>query len=353
MELENRTAVPARIDVGSPLPNGLRRGIATAKATFCFDASGRVTLDTQRPMPLQLRDEAHPLGVLPVDVVPRSDPDFELMLLGHACAPRGTRATRQTVRMALGERERSIEVYGDRHWQGEGEAATLGAPGEFERLPLSWSRAYGGTVDVEVDEESPVEVQHELNAEGLGFDPAPRAAMLAEQLGCPEGYPRWERRRPLPNLEDPKALIAAWGDAPRPLCWAPIPITSGLHHERAFVATSDERGLPSYEPSPKRHLRAHPDWVLPEPPAPGTKLRLEGVLASGPVELALPALEVHLDYVLGSREAQKQLAPRAMIVFADAMRFTIRYSLPFLVEPPRGEARRARLRLEKVGGGDR
>jgi hypothetical protein len=353
VELKNRTAVPARIDVGSPLPNGLRRGIATAKATFSFDEAGRVTLETQRPMPLQLRDEAHPLGVLPVDVVPRSDPDFELMLLAHACAPRGTRVSRQTVRLALGDRERSIEVYGDRHWQGEGEAATIGAPAAFERLPLSWSRAYGGTVDVEVDEESPVEVQHELNAEGLGFDPASRADLLAEQLGCPEGFPRWDRRRALPNLEDPNALIRAWRDAPRPISWAPIPNTSGLHHERAFVATTDENGQPTYEPSPKRHLRAHPDWVLPEPPAPGTVLRLEGVLPSGPVAFAVPALEVHLDYVLGSREAHKQLAPRAMIVFADAMRFTIRYSLPFLVEPPRGEARKARLRLEKLGGGDR
>jgi hypothetical protein len=350
VELENRTPVPARIDVGSPLPNGLRRGIATAKATFRFDERGRVTLETERPIPLQLRDEPHPLGVLPVDVAPRNDPAFELMLLGHTNAPRGTSVTRQRVRMALGEREASLEVFGDRHWIGEGESARVGEPAAFERIPLAWSRAFGGTVDVEVDEESPAEVQHELNAEGLGFDPAERAAMLAEQLGCPEGYPRWDRRRPLPNLEDPAAPIRHWDDRPRPACWAPIPITSGLHHERAFVASKDAEGRPSFEPSPARHLRAHPDWVLPEPPPAGTPLRIEGVLASGPVELAFPALEVHLDYVLGAREATKHLAPRAMIVFADALRFTVRYSLPFVVEPPRGEPRRARLRLEKVGG---
>jgi hypothetical protein len=97
---------------------------------------------------------------------------------------------------------------------------------------------------------------------------------------------------------------------------------------------------------PGMHHRAHPDWVFDRAPAAGTAVRLEGLDPAGAITLALPTLEVWLDYQLGARTGARQLALHALTIFNDARRFTLTYRLPFQLELPKGEARQARLRVE-------
>src|SRR5688572_26921483 len=137
MELTNATALAARIDVGSPLPNGNRRGMLVAKATYRFDAGGRVTLDDQDPYPIFLSDVLHPQGPLPRDDMPRLDDAFEVSLLGHAHAG-GKRHVR--VSLSVGDLTRAIDVFGDRVWVGTGEGARISDPEPFDKMPLTWSR---------------------------------------------------------------------------------------------------------------------------------------------------------------------------------------------------------------------
>jgi hypothetical protein len=45
----------------------------SAKATYRFDLNGRVELETQEPLPLLMKDEPTPLGIIPSDFEARRD----------------------------------------------------------------------------------------------------------------------------------------------------------------------------------------------------------------------------------------------------------------------------------------
>src|SRR5690606_6855814 len=92
-------------------------------------------------------------------------------------------------------------------------------PEPFDGIPLSWSRAYGGTVRLapgflpgsEVPHPGG-EVAYPQNPEGMGF-------ILTEDDA---------HGAPLPNLEDPAALMTKPLDRPIPAGFAPCPRHAGL-----------------------------------------------------------------------------------------------------------------------------
>ena len=82
-----------------------------------------------------------PDGPLLDEGVAKRTPEF--LVHGHAFpppSPDGTLAQRCAVRVRLGAVEKTLAVSGDRAWV-DGRAT---APQAFERMPLSWARAYGG-----------------------------------------------------------------------------------------------------------------------------------------------------------------------------------------------------------------
>jgi len=341
MEFENRTPIAARIDIGATGPDGTRRGLLIAKATYRFDALGRVSLDDSDPYPLRFAEEATPLGLIPKDDVPRTDDVFEVFLLGSARAPAGVAVPQMTVALSVGGLRRELIVTGDRHWLGEGESARISSPEPFVSMPVTWSRAFGGRVEVEIDEESYFDICDDRNDEGTGFDPAAQAAALGDSLRCPKGYPKFERRRHLPNIEAPDARVTSWTDAPAPEAWAPLPPTSSMHFERALG--NDETPNPS---NPRIHDRAYPAWVLPAVPLDDGTVVLEGFCADGRIAFELPRDRVGIEYVLGARTGVRWATPHALVLLADERRFTIVHRLRFAIEAPRGDARRALLQWE-------
>ncbi len=122
-------------------------------------------------------------------VKPRAD----VVLTGHARAPKPTPAARVTFRFGTGMQpkgfERSIAVVGDRTWKVTATSRAPGPPAPWEAMPLVYERAFGG---------------------------APGDAN-------PAGTGRGEK--PLPNLEDPKKPIMGPGDTPAPACFGPIAAT--------------------------------------------------------------------------------------------------------------------------------
>ncbi|RYF84033.1 MAG: DUF2169 domain-containing protein [Comamonadaceae bacterium] len=63
----------------------------------------------------------------------------EFLLSGSAYPPGGS-APACAVRVRLGDAEKALLVFGDRHWDGDRPSA----PQPFERMPLDWAHAYGG-----------------------------------------------------------------------------------------------------------------------------------------------------------------------------------------------------------------
>ncbi len=355
MELVNQTALAARLDIGRTNGAGRRCGLLVAKATFRIDDDGSTPLETQDPHPLFGAGETSALGDLPRDDLPRNDHAFEVALLGSAYAPTGSPVGRRRVGLSVGAARQEIVVIGDREWISSGDDARISEPEPFTRMALTWARAFGGRTDVDVDVDSPVEIEHATNPLGVGFDPAGQARELDAFLSCPPGFPRFARARRLPNLERPDALIDHWSDAPKPACFAPVPPGSALHLER--LITADHIAAGKVDESVGRAikaaelLQAHPDWVLERAPEAGAPVVIDGMSPMGRIAFAFPKLTVHLDYVLGARTGTKQLRAHALLLLPEEMRFTVVYRLPFEVDAPNGEERGARLRIEGANGG--
>jgi hypothetical protein len=349
MELVNRTPAPALLRVSEVVEGAPRIGVLTAKATFRVDERGRVDLETAEPLPIFKLDEPTPFGLLPRDDLPRGGPAFEVILLGQAHALHGRPVNRMMVRLSVGRVSRQLAVFGDRSWTGvEGKFArkTITAPEPFETMPLGWERAFGGSAEVLVDEESPVSVSDPRNPAGRGFDPEPLATSLAKQIGVPRGFPRWERRRPLPNVEHPEQLIRRWDDAPDPASWATLPLESTLQGMRAAEAMQGmDPENPTYPP-PEVFLRAHPDWVI-DRPAAGAPVTLEGLTPEGRLAFALPRLRVVCDWSVSGGCGSIDLDPLMLVLLPEERRFALVYRHLFdYVYRPNVE-RSLRLRLEE------
>jgi uncharacterized protein YjbI with pentapeptide repeats len=104
-------------------------------------------------------------------------------------------ATRARFRFGDGDQvfDRSIAVFGERQWKKAFLTLAPTDPQPFEKMPLSFERAFGGR-------------DWALNPVGVG-------------KGADAGSDGVAR---LPNLEDPDDLIDSPGDVPRPACFGPV-----------------------------------------------------------------------------------------------------------------------------------
>jgi hypothetical protein len=351
MKLVNQTAVPATLTTSDFEGSTQRLGLLTAKATFRFDLQGRVELETQEPFALWTQDETTAVGDLPADSRPRADAALEVILLGHAYAPRGRTVSALTVALSVDQVRREILVFGDRTWTPN--RRTVSQPIPFTQMPLTYARAFGGTVPINLDRESIFDLSDTCNKHGIGFDAERMARELGGLLKAPSGYPRLPAGyvRRLPNLEDPRTPIVRWEDAPLPACWATVPIDVPIWAVRQ--APKNPAPLPppplaGIKPElPKiAHYRAHPDWAIPLPKT-APRFRLENLLATAPVlELAMPNFGIVADYIINGRIGRRSLMPHTLVILPDQSRLYIVYRLPFSFQFQPGDEREFRLRTE-------
>lgn len=341
MEIVNLTPVPTRLFISKLTVDSARIGMLVAKATFKID-SEHTSLDTQKPFPLFDDDQQTPLGLVPRDDVPRRDSAFEVFLIGAAYAPEPGVLERRVV-LTVGKVRRELLVSGDRRWlKVEGQAGISKAQ-PFVRMPINYTRAFGGSTLVEVDEASFIEVQDVRNPLGRGFDPLPQVEALSGYLSPPPGFPKMDYTRWLPNVEDPTSRVASPGDTPLPCAWDAVPLSSSIQAARSLTLTPDMTGT-EMEILPGAYHRAHPDWVI-QQPEPGARVLLEGL--SGVHErlsFALPKMAVEFDYVSGLRTGRRRLTPHALVLFPDELRFYVVYRHAFEFDAAMEQERTIRVR---------
>lgn len=349
MDLINSTPLPAELRAGPLHGTDLRVAALLAKATFRIEKNGVLELETQEPVPLFPQDVETELGLIPRDDLVRQDETFEVILLGAAYAPVGRSVTSTTVSLAVGAVHHELLVVGDRFWVGSPRSLSMTPPRPFTRMPLTWSRAFGGTASVLIDHEAIVDVSEARNREGRGFDAAAAAQQLAASLKVPPGYPALvdaNSLRPLPNLEDPYARITRPEDAPDPLCWATLTLDSGLHIQRALKGLDPEKLTPEELVGHEPFLyRAHPQWVLPMPPE-RAPMTLQNGTPDGLLRTALPSLRVVFDYTNDDRTATRDLVPQMLVLYPEEARLTITFRKPFTFPFREGTERCVRLRTE-------
>jgi len=108
----------------------------------------------------------------------------ELLVGGSACAANEKEVTAAAVEMSLGPIRKRLDVVGDRYWVGNESSA----PAPFATMPLDWAHAFGG--------------------DGYEANPLGKGAVAIE---TDEGA-----IQPLPNVEDPRHVVAAPSDRPAP-----------------------------------------------------------------------------------------------------------------------------------------
>ena len=224
-QLENRTPFAAeRAWVRDR--DGAEVWLVAVKCTFQVHANGATEVAAEQPPVLRGPQYCGEGGGSSI----RFDADLvltktttDIILVGHAYAPRGRPATDVQVDLCVGQLRKSLRVFGDRRWGRLGPSA----PEVFTAVPLVYERAYGG-----VDPKAP-DPKH-------GWEPRnPVGTGFAAERGHLDGVA-------LPNIELPGKLIADWDDRPPPAGFGVI--ASHWQPRCAFAGSYDERWLKERQP---------------------------------------------------------------------------------------------------------
>ena len=177
--------------------------VVVVKGTFRTDEYGRLSLESKQRKFVYV-DEHY---ANPETSSLRYESDFapvkqmtDIIVVGKAVPPGATPASRVMVRLEVQGRAKDIAVFGERRWVRALGGLVPSPPIPFVEMPLSFDRAFGGIDDSRGETSVAVERR---NLAGVGFHRYRTAAAI-------DGMP-------LPNLEDPRALITQPGDRPEPI----------------------------------------------------------------------------------------------------------------------------------------
>lgn len=211
----------------------------------------------------------------------------DVALLGNAYAPRAG-VPSVDVRLRVGPLRKDVRVFGDRRFFRHVGSWEISDPAPFDRVPLTWERAYGGR-----DASLPAPDRHETewrNPVGTGFAPSGSKERI-------EGLA-------LPNLEDPRELINSPRIRPAPAgfgftapSWLP---------RRLFAGTYDDRWMNERRPYlpadfDDRFFSAAATGLLATPHLRGGEpVEIVGATRSGPLLFALPTARLAVRVVLSA-----------------------------------------------------
>ena len=238
---------------------------------------------------------------------------------GNVYPPQGE-APRAEARLMVGDRVQTIVALGPRVWrEGPGNKLYATPPRPFDRVPMTWSNAYGGAVlqptrlvkmpgasEEAILPEHPEAFQD--NSDGKGF--------YTEQAGAIDG--------PLPDLEDPERLIEKWDDRPEPVCFAPYPMHGGMRAK--FLVHND---IVDFTRHPHVLSRAAPRGTFGEI-AFGTRVAVSGMRPGGEIlSFEIPSPPVKAEVKVGARYRRLTLYVDAIDIDAEAANVRVVYRALF------------------------
>jgi hypothetical protein len=215
------------------------------------------------------------------DLVPRGGSD--LLIRGHAHAPRGRSVRVLDVGFRLGSRVKTLRVHGERRWvRGSGSEVVPGPAEPFEKVPLVYERAFGGT-----DPNAPPERLRACAANPVGSGYRYEPAELLDQ--------------PAPQIEYPGVALAAGTHQIAPPGFGPI--APHWQPRVSLAGTYDEAWRASR--APLRPADYHPDFVRCAPQDQqkpsflrgGDWLELSHLTEEGSLRLQLPDIAVRMTTV--------------------------------------------------------
>jgi hypothetical protein len=276
----------------------------------------------------------------------------DVIVQGHAVAPGERPTTSCCASVMIGRERKDVLVLGDRVVDG----ARFSEPEPFVRIPLCWSRAYGGIDSSHADTTAVISVGEMLRwmHPEVHPDAYPRNPIGAGWLIHDD--PQLADGTPLPNFEDPRRRLTPerlalrdrrlWSLAPEPqgFGW----VHAAWYPRCAFLGVplvepplDDELGMPEVHAGwmPRGFSHVVDRWG----PQNGVDLRyfngaaaglrmrvrgheilgLAGFMAEGEVLLRLPGPPGRMRMFLGARELEVEVALHTLLIEPDDRQLTL------------------------------
>ena len=270
LQLENRTPFAADMNL-LPDEQGVDTVYLVVKASF--QIGHKLTLaDEQAPMRQAdvFYGDPETTSIRYASDVHLGKPGTDVIMNGLASAPEGQPVTELDVSLRLGRLKKAVKVYGDRQWVN----GVISNPQPFTSMPLVYEKAYGGVSIVDGE----IESSDNRNPVGCGY------------LG--DRSPDALNGTPLPNLENPEALITTPQDSPDPACFGFV--SPGWEPRFGFCGTYDDEWRSTRAPfmpldfDSRFFQMAHLDLYTSTPLTGGEEVVIEGMHPKGNIAFKIP-----------------------------------------------------------------
>lgn len=308
LQLQNSTPFAASLMV-LPDHEGIDTLFTIVKGTFAL--TGAVDA-AEEQVPVTLADEHHgdpgKSSIRAPSDVCLGKPGTDVLLLGSAWAPESRPAWQMDVSLTVGPLTKTVRVLGDRVWDSGSAGTAMSWVAPFVRMPLVWERAFGGA---DATDKGPA--TEPRNPVGAGFR-APRGTKPLAGM-------------PLPNVEDPGAMISSWSDRPPPAGFAPV--AGHWEPRKSFAGTYDEAWEKHRAPYLPKDFDARFFHVAPAGLAASGYLRggepveVRGASPNGLLRFFLPALRVRVAHRLDSAAEERPAMLDTVIIEPDVARLVM------------------------------
>ncbi|MBV2094420.1 MAG: DUF2169 domain-containing protein [Candidatus Thiodiazotropha sp. (ex Codakia orbicularis)] len=298
MDLLNTTPMQAGYTL-SLLPNGNDLLVIVVKGTFKIPERGKLAgyAEPQKQL-LEADTYTGEAGFS----APLYELDFapfkrhcDVLLVGSAYAPREKPVSRVEVTLRLGPLLKSFAVTGDRFWESGNIAIRPGYAGIFDKMPISYDRAFGGVDDYHKNMDR-------------------HSVFMKNPVG--KGYHREMSRSfvdgsPMPNTEELKRPVTMPNGNYTPVSFGPL--GRGWEPRLKLAGTYDKNWRDNIYPLPppdfdSAYFQAAPvDQQIPYPKG-GERVFLENLTPEGHTGFTLPAIDVPIVFFYKRGESVKKNA---------------------------------------------
>lgn len=291
---------------------GEKSWVVVVKATYDILKNSHVELSEKQEDPLftsQYSGEEGKSSILyDVDMVPPKG-GTDVLLNGHAYAPRGKKVRKVDVMLRIGNLRKRLRVFGDRRWTKSlllFGTMFMTSPEPFEVIPLTYERAFGGW-----DSKAKNASDHRLynpNPIGRGF--GIRRLHLDGEL--------------LPNVEDPKHMITSWRNRPPPAGFGVI--ASYWSPRLEFAGTYDKKWMQNKAPllpndfNPKYFQCAPENQQVSGFLRGGEEVELINLYEGGPLRFRLPKIRLTFKTLFGKDETEHLSKLHTVVIEPDLSR---------------------------------
>jgi hypothetical protein len=324
MNLLNATGMAAGYTMGMD-KTGAEYVVVVVKGTFTLPKPGDAPKLADEQVPLvdadQFTGEPGRSATLVECDYALEKPRCDVVLNGAAYAPGGRPVQRIAVGLQVGAWRKSFVVSGNREWRRAGVGYAPSAPEPFERMPISYDNAFGGT-------------------DAAMRDPAQHGTYVPNPVGRgwhKHIYPELVVGTPLSNTEENGDPVRDPGGTYRPMAFGPI--GRGWPSRIGYAGTYDQNWVDNVFPFLPNDFDARYFQCAPEDQEVshlhgGEAVVLLNLTPDGRREFALPLVEMPIVFFRRRANRVETAATLDTLLFdSDAERFNMIW--------------RARLKLER------